>query len=869
MRLLHRATSFFRRLLRERQIDAQLDDELQSTLDLIAEQKIRDGLPRDQAVRAAKIELGGVEQVKEQVRSARTGASLDTLFRDVRFSLRILRKNWKIAAVGVFSLSIAMAIGVLGLSVSNTAILVPVSGVSPERLVTIYQRSPDKSADEISAPDYEYYRDNNRVFTDVAAIPQSVSIDSESGQATYVYSSVSQNYFSVLGIRPQLGRFFLPSDRDAKPPVSVLSYSCWTRLGSDPNIVGKTVDSRTVVGVAPKEFTGNLFGLNGDILFPMSAQDAARPRNDRTLLLLARLKPGVTRQEAQADLALLSAQLARAYPKDDKDRTAILTRTTLLPPEALPAAEVAVAVLILLVVLVLLIACANVGNLLLALAVGRRRETAVKLALGASRARLMRESLTQSAVICAFSGLLGSALAVAAVRRYSTVTIDVPQIGAYSFSLKLHLGIPVVAGAFALICIAALATGLPAALYASSPAPAGILTGETNAGRVRKRFRRNGLVVIQIAVCTLVLVGMGLCERSLYNLRHVNLGFSARNLVAETLFLGGERFTAAKAKEDYSAVRRAVQAIPGVEAVTFSAALPLLSNGSEVPVQLSADAKPASFFSTAVDTDYFSTFGIPLLSGRVFTAADTSPDRDALLINHRLAEALWPGQNAVGRAVLTGNPARPGVVVGIVGDTSDDAIDQQPQPHLYYALSQHYQPQIDVVARTAGDPRGWVAPLAAAIDAAGFHSVFHPITFEAWENVSLFTERAVAGCVAVFSALGLLLALVGLFGAVSYSVSERKKELGIRVALGAQRAHLLAMILRQTGLIAATGALIGLILGVGATILARSQLYGIASLEWSVLIPVAATMLAVSLAVAALSAWPWIKANPMDAIRSE
>lgn len=786
-------------------------------------------------------------------------------------SLRILRKNWKLTAVSIFSLSIAMAIGVVSLGVSNTALLIPPPGASPERLVQIYLRSPGAAIDHISYPDYEYYRQNNHVFTDVAAVPQSVSvtIDTDSGKKeTFLSINVSTNYFSVLGIRPYLGRFFSPDDANAKQSVAVLSYSCWTHLGSDPNIVGKVVDSRTIVGVTPKEFTGYLFGLNGDLLLPVSPETSDH-RGDRHLILLARLKPGVTRSQAQSEMTLLSSQLAAAYPKEDKDRAAILTRATLLPPDAVPTAEILIGILISLVLLVLLIACANVANLLLALAVGRRQEAAVKLALGSSRLRLIAEFLRESALVCAVSGALGFLLAVAAIRRYSNFTVNLPEIGAYSFGLKLHLGAPVIAGALVLMLIAVLATGLPAALYASSPSLSHILSGEIAIGGTRKAFRRNALVVVQIAVCTLVLVGMGLCQRSVYNLRHADLGFSARNLIAETLFMHEEGFSEAKGRELYGKVTRTVAALPGVESVSLSGGLPLLYGGSPVNVQASDDAKPASIPSIFVDSNYFSTFSIPVIAGRVFSPADTSPTEDVIVINRKMAETLWPNQDAIGRALFTGEPARRGVVIGVVADAKYGDIDESPEPRLYYALSQHYQQQVDVVARTKGDPQRWIEPLAQALKENGFQAPLRPITFKNWEDISLFPNRVVARGVAAFSALGLLLAIVGLFGAISYSVSERKRELGIRVALGAQYRQLLAMILRQTLVIAAVGTLIGIVLGIAATVLARSQFYGIAAVEWSVLVPVSVGMLAVSLAVAYFSAVPWIKVDPASTLRSQ
>jgi len=792
-------------------------------------------------------------------------------------SLRILRKNWKLTAIAVFSLSVAMALGVVSLSVSNTSILAAPAGVEPDRLVTIYSRAPGKSVDHISYPDYEYYREHNRVFTDIAAIPESMSVtratfggagDSDNGpEVTVTNTLASETYFSVLELQPYLGRLFVRGDDGSKSDIAVLTYTGWRRLGSDRDIVGKKIGGTTIVGVAPKQFTGSMFGINGDMIKPLTTYDTQAPRDRRAQVLLARLKPGVTREQAQVEMTLLSQQLAAAYPKEDKDRTTVVVRATLLPPDAIQTADLMIAILLILTLLVVLIACANVANLLLALAVGRRQEATIKLALGSSRYRLIGEFLKESTIICLASGALGYVLAAIVILRYATISVALPGFGEYSTSLKLHLGFPVIAATIALMLITIIATGLPAALYASSPNLSQVLSGEIVVGGTRKAVRRSALVIVQIAVCTVVLVGMGLCYRSLYNLRHVDPGFSARNLISEGLYPGDANYSEVRGKALYANARRTIAALPGVQSVALASDLPLFGNDTAIPVRLPGDTKPISAMRSIVDQDYFSTLGIPVLSGRVFSVSDTAPSPDVLVINHKLAETLWPGQNAVGKEVLTGDPSKNAVVIGVVGDGKYASLDEAPQPFMYYAATQHYEPTMIVIARTAGDPRLWIAQLTHAVKEMGFEATLRPVTITDIEEFSLFFERLAAASVASLSALGLLLAIVGLFGAISYSVSERKKELGIRVALGARPWQLLKMIFRQTLLVAGAGTAVGIVLGVVATILLRSQFFGIGAVELSVLIPVAVAMLAVSLGVAYVSARPWIKVDPMEAVR--
>jgi predicted permease len=432
--------------------------------------------------------------------------------------------------------------------------------------------------------------------------------------------------------------------------------------------------------------------------------------------------------------------------------------------------------------------------------------------------------------------------------------------------MNLHIDATVIALTLLLMLIASLATGLAPALYASSPALAQILGGEIVVGGARKAVRRNALVIVQIAVGTLVLVGMGLCQRNLYNLRHVDLGFSARHLVAVTIYLPGEGYNEARGKVFYETLRSTAAALPGVDAVTLAGDLPLLGV-SPTPVEIPDTAKTTNIHSTVVDAAYFSTFGIRMLAGRVFDSSDREDGRPVAVINHKMAEMFWPGKDALGRTFTAGNPPKKLTVVGIAADGKYLDLDESPEPFLYYPLSQHYWSVINVVARTKGDPRLWVAPFAQSLRKLGLKIMIQPMTFESWLDLSLLTQRIAAGCVAILSALGLLLAAIGLFGAVSYSVSERQKELGIRIALGARPSQLLSMVLRQTALVAGTGIAVGTLLGIAATIVLRSEFYGIGAVEWTVLIPVATAMLGLSLVVAYFSARSWVTADPMEAVR--
>jgi hypothetical protein len=313
-------------------------------------------------------------------------------------------------------------------------------------------------------------------------------------------------------------------------------------------------------------------------------------------------------------------------------------------------------------------------------------------------------------------------------------------------------------------------------------------------------------------------------------------------------------------------LRRTVSALPGVESVTLTWDLPLLGAG-HVPVQLPKGIRTVSIARTVVDEDYFRTLGIPLLAGRTFDSADRESSTAVAIVNQKMADLFWPGQDPVGKVILAGEPAQRVTIVGMAANSKYLDLDEGTQPFIYYALSQNYRGGINVIARTKGDPRIWIEPFARTLRSLGLKILIQPVTLESWMTLTLLGQRIVAGGVAILSALGLLLAVIGLFGAISYSISERKKELGIRIALGARPGELLRMVLRQTLLVAGAGVAIGILLGVIATVFFRSQLYGISAMEWSVLLPVGAAMLALSVLVAFLSARPWISVDPMQAVR--
>ena len=809
------------------------------------------------------------------------------LWSSMRFSQRILRKHWKLTSIAVFSLAIAMTAGTAGFSVFNALLLRPPAVPAPERLVSIYTSTPTEEFSGSNYDDYKYYRDNNHVFSDVLAFPYSISvrpISHEGRVKSGLTNAVSDNYFSVLGVHPILGRVLARGEDDKASALAVLSYSYWKWLGADPNIVGKTVTLEhvqlTIVGVMPKTFVGTIFSDLPDIWYPLSmdaalnhqAQDWRADRNAHFLGLIGRLKPGVTRARALADVQMLSKQLAVAYPKTNKDRIARLTETSMLPVDSVSSARIISAIILAIVTLVLFAACSNVANLLLALASARRHEIMVRAAMGATRVLLIREGLLDSTLIAAGGGLFGFLLAWLGLRQLMQFKPYIPGIGLIPLTIDFHPDIRVLAVAIALIFVAGLTTGLVPGLYSSSPNLAGALSGEIAVGGTRKGRIRSGLVIIQVAVCTVVLIGVGLCFRSLNNLERVDLGFSPRNVATLTLDLRANGYSEEQGRNMYARMREAAAQTYGAEAISLAGDIPVSGNGGnteQVHVQSSpATSQPeASIPYAVVDQNYFATLGIPVLAGRVFSAADAATGPAVIIINHLMAEKYWPGQDPVGRTVRIANGNQLVTVVGVVGDGKYIDIDEPARPFMYFDLNQRYQSVVYLLVRTQSNPHQWLQPMSEALQKLDAHLFFQTLTMDDWMDFSFYVPRVTLVCTSAFGTLAFILAAVGLYGAVFYSVSERKKELGIRVALGAAPRDLWKMILLQTSVVTAMGAGLGIIFGIIASALVRSQLYGIHPVEWIVFLAVVLTMGAMSVLTAYSAARPWMRADPMESVR--
>ena len=805
----------------------------------------------------------------------------------VRFSLRILRKHAKLAYIAVFSLAIGLAAASVGLSTFHALLLRPPAVVDPNRLLTVYTVTSNEPFNQVSYPDYRYYRDNNSVFSGLCAIPFNIGLQTiifEHREKRGLINAVSDNYFSVLGVQPLLGRWFAAGDDDKVTTSAVLSYGYWQWLGADPNIIGKTLKLNgvpfTIVGVAPRRFVGTILSDVPDLWHPLSATTAIShqtydwlaDRTSHSLSLIGRMKPGVTRQQALTEMQGLSRQLAVAYPGTNKDRVAALTETSMLPPDAMSSAKLMGGLLLAVVALVLFAGCANVANLLLALAGARRQEILIRAALGATRMSLVRQLIVDSLVISIIGGVVGFMFASYGLRRLIDFKPFVPGLGVVPITLDFRPDFAVVSVILALVFLVGVSTGFLPGLHASTPNLAAALNGEIAIGGTRKGRMRSFLVVLQISACTVVLIGVGLCLKSLHNLQQVKPGYSARNIALYAIDdLQANGYSEQQGRALFGRIRESVGQVPGIESISLADTMPLSGGTSTDQVHITGVRDENEHGVTidvgVVDSSYFSTLGIPILAGRTFAASDTAKSPEVIVISQTMAAKYWPNQNPVGKTVHVENGNRQATVVGVVGDIQYADIDEPPQPFIYYSLTQNYRSGMYLLVRTQGNPSRWMGTILDRVRKSAPELGVMSFTIEQWHEFALYVPHLAVICISAFGLLAFLLVAVGLYGAVFYSVSERTREMGIRVALGASPRDLWKLVLRQTSAMTILGIFLGIAGGIGASVLARSLLYQIQPIEWSVFLGAAFAMFAMSIFIAYSGARPWMRVDPMQSVR--
>ena len=816
------------------------------------------------------------------------------MLKDIRYSIRTLTKTPAVTLVAIVTL--ALGIG------ANTAIFSGVSAFSlreipvPEanRLVRPVEIDEDgRMSDEISYPDFVEYRNQCTSFTGLSGEDMlQVAIDTQDQNDVIWGQAVSGNYFDIMQVKPILGRAFLPEE-DGAPgahPVVVLGHSLWERrLGSDPNIVGKKLRLNNrqydVIGVAPKSFRGSKFGLSMDFWVPIAMVEELRgvtdwlnSRDSHWMNVIGRLKPGVSLAQASAEMNAISSRLNEIYPNDRASATQarVLAELDGRMGDATVVFKSAGAVAMAIVGLVLLIACANVANLLLARAAARRKEIGIRMALGASRARLIRQLLTESLLLSLVGGGLGLLLAYwvthlmegfIPVLQYNVVeNFFALDTRALVFTLVVTVG-------------CGLVFGLAPAWNSSNPDIVPVLKGAAGVqqGKMKRLTLRNILVIAQVALSLVVLVCGGLFIKSFRRAQQIDPGFETKNILLLTLNPQLVGYDNARARNFYEQAVTRVSSIPGITGAGVARLIPLGdSSNSNGPVLKEGETLPRgsagrSIMTNVVSPGYFNAMRIDFVDGRNFDERDKMNAQKVLVINQRMAQQLWPGESAVGKRIFLGPESRDAIeVVGVVKTGKYRNLAEDPRPFMYFPITQRQPGIMTLVAHTTGDPRNFVGAirhemqlLDRTVPLSSVKTMPEHMTWPLWApNMAATFSLA-------FGVLALLLSSVGLYSVMAYVVSHRTKEVGIRMALGASRNDVLRMITSQGMRLALIGACIGLALALALAKVVSSLLIGISGYDLTTFAVVSVLLASVAFVASFLPARRATKVDPLVALRYE
>lgn len=798
---------------------------------------------------------------------------------------RALTRNpvFALTAIGMMALGIAVTTSIF--TIAGAVLLRPLPYADPSRLLLLSAADARRTADlkQFSWARYEFIRDRAQSYTSTAAFAEEDFTLTGTPRAEQLTGArVSADFFGVLGVRPERGRSFIPSEGIPGGPYTVvLSHELWVRrFGADPAIVGRAVqlDSRayTVVGVMPAGFQFMPIGKAVDVWVPRPFElnvlgPAQMAAGASYLAAIGRLKPGVTQEQAQAEMVLLDRAYQRDKPGlvDSDPHLAVVTPR--LQDAIVSGVRTALLVLLGAVGFVLLIACANIAGLLLARAMDRKKEIAIRVALGASRLAIVRRLLAESLLLAAIGGAAGAVLSLLATKA-------LVALAASDFPMLAQVTTDWVSIAFtaAVSLVCGIVFGLLPAWQVSKIGVEPVLRAEGagGAGTRERRFARNLLMVAQIALSVVLLTGSGLLIRSFARLRTIDTGIDASNLLTLSVDLNPRHYATPAAQIAYyrEAIDR-VAAIPGVKRVAISSALPITP--ARMTPMLIAGQPPEPLrqrpiiLIQMISPDYAQTLGIPLLEGRAFTSADDANAPLRAIVNRAFAARYWPGQNPLGKTILIGLGPRPTEVIGVFGDVRNTALATAPDPEVFTPFPQHPWAYLNLTARTAGPPAAFAEPIRrelSRIDAG--QPVTGVRTMEDLLAGARGQPRLLMVLVALFSLCASLMAAAGLYSVISYSVSQRTRELGVRVALGANASGILVLILRQAVVLAAAGILLGVVAALAATRILASQLYNVTPTDPLTFAASAALFLFVALLASAIPARRAAALNPVDALRS-
>jgi len=896
MSLWNEFRSWTQAVLRRSRIEREIDAELRFHIEAFADDLVTKGMPHKEAVRRARMEFGGVERVKEEAREARGMRLLDELSQDFRYSLRAMRRSPGFAVVAILTLALGIGANTAIFSVVNAVLLSPLPYAGAQRLVLVKEVLPAAGPMpvDVSGPDITPIRNFSHVFDGLAGFRVWTYELSGSGTPERVTANrASSDLFRVLGMQPMLGRGFTPEEELPGHPVAVISYGLWQRrFGGSRDALGQTIDldrqPYTILGVMPQSFVFPLPGLAqgppADLWVPLalSSEELSDFGDNFSWSVVARLKPGIAPAQASADLQVAAHGVLDLYQQWARAAHFSLGNFQLgivcqsLREQITGPLKLTLWMLLGAVSFVLLIACVNVANLLLMRASGRQQEVAVRMAIGAGRARLLRQFLVEGLLLAVLGGGLGVALALwLKDAMVAGMPASIPQFR------PITLNWPVLLFTFLLVAAAGCVFGAVPALWSRradvNPALQG--TGRGNSQGPDHQRLRATFVVAEIALSVVLLVGAGLLVRSFQRVLNSNPGFRPERVLTASVDLPSTAYSRdEQVNAFYQQLLGRLRRNPAILAAGGSTDLPLLGqwnhNFTPEGYRPAPNAAMNMCYHSVIYGDYLQAMGIPLLRGRYFNEHDSPQAAQVLLVSEALARKYWPGQDALGKRLKWGPPESTDpwlTVVGIVGDVKQGPLDTSAALHTYQPYAQlGSAPSLRLALRTAGDPAAIAADLRAAVWGLDRQLALGSVrTMDEVINRSTANRRFSLALVASFALLALVLAAIGIYAVLAYSVARRTQELGVRIALGARRADVLRMVLGQSLRITAIGLLLGLVGALALTRVVAGLLYEVRPTDPLTFTSVLLLLGGVSLVASYLPARRATRVDPLVALRYE
>jgi putative ABC transport system permease protein len=862
-----------------RSMDTGLDEELRFHLDRQLEQHLQAGLSPEEARRRVRLDFGGVTQITEECRDARGTRAFEALRQDLRYCFRTLGRNPGFTAVALITLALAIGANTAIFSVVYAALLRPLPYADPDRLIVLNETHPRIGTVSVSYPNFVDWRVRNHVFSGMAVmVGVEYNLSGIAQPEAIRGQAVSSNFLSLAGMHPLFGRDFEPSeDKPGATPVVMLTYQLWqSRFEGRQDAIGHIVslDGRgfTVIAVLPPDFrtTEAVSVLEPLGVWLTGNTDGIDRRNRGDTTAIGRLATGVTVARARTEMEAIAAQLAGEYPEANNQ-----FGTALQPIRELFVGDIRAAILVLFaaVLFVLLIACANVANLFLMRAAGRTREIALRVAIGATRGRIIQQMLAESFVVAGLGGILGLGLAFAGIRAMSSL---IPAAANPGNAANLN-------GAALLFALGA--TALSAIAFGLAPAMqsvrAGVYSRLRETGKSRQNRWRSILVVAELALSVVLLAGAGLMLKSVYRLISVDPGFRPDHVLRLNMSLPTSQYpNDAAIRVFWRQLLEGVRALPGVESAALGTNVPLTDNHSrgDITVEGMPLPAPGSFPHPdrhAVSPGYLHTLGVRLLAGRDFTNTDSETAPRVALINARLARDLFPDQDPVGKRFLSGrpDPARKPVwttIVGVVDDTRMYGLANPSRLEVYWPLAQVAPGEMDLIVKSRLETASLTSSIRRVLGSIDRNQPISSIkTMDQLMQDSVGSRRLTLILLGLFSALALVLAGIGIYGVISYSVAQRTQEIGIRMALGARREDVIRMVLLEGARIASTGLIIGMLAAFALTRYLEKLLFSVSPGDPATFAIVALVLALVALLACDIPARRTLRVDPMTALRYE